>query len=280
MTDLDFSLSDNEFKGLQELISQETGIQISDFKRVFLVARLSPRLKELGFHRFNEYLGLLQDPVYNKEEIGKLINRITTNETRFFREKHHFEYLSRTYLPSLVQTGRIPKKIFFWSAGCATGEEAYTLAMVLSEFKNSYPWIEPRILATDIDSEALNKARTGLFPEKAAAQIPPDSLKKYFLKGVKEWTGWIKTRAALKEMISFQYLNLHKPGPLSLGPFNGIFCRNVLIYFLPASREKSLELFRRSLLPEGLLFLGHSENIFDKEEDFRSLGETIYQRIE
>lgn len=279
MADLAEPLSDNEFKELKNLIRKEAGIQISDFKKVFLVARLSPRLKELGLHRVKEYLRLLQGPESKKKEIGHLINRITTNETMFFRENHHFEYLNRTYLPSLVRADQTPKKILFWSAGCATGEEAYSLAMVLSDFGKNHPWIQPRILATDIDSEALTKARAGLFPEKSAEPIPPPFLKKYFLKGVKEWTGWIKARSLLKGLITFEYFNLHKPADLSWGPFNGIFCRNVLIYFFPDSRKKILEVFYRSLVPSGLLFLGHSEHLFDQEGSFKSLGGTIYQKV-
>lgn len=273
------SLSDNEFKELKNLIGKEAGLQISDFKKIFLVSRLSPRLKELGLPGFKEYLRLLQSPDPQKTEIGHLINRITTNETVFFRENHHFEYLSGTYLPSLVQTDQVPKKIFFWSAGCATGEEAYSLAMVLADFRNNHSWILPRILATDIDSEALAKARAGLFPQKAAEHIPPHFLKGFFLKGVKEWTGWIKARSSLRELITFERFNLHNPERLPGGPFDGIFCRNVLIYFFPASREKILELFHQSLMPDGLLFLGHSEHLFNQETAFRPLGKTVYQKI-
>lgn len=279
MTPLALSLSDNEFKDLKNLIGKEAGIQISDFKKMFLVSRLLPRLRELGLRNFKEYLRMLEGPDFKNAEIGNLINRITTNETRFFREKHHFEYLSRDYLPSLVRGEQIPRTIYFWCAGCATGEEAYSLAMVLSDFKQDHPWIQPRILATDIDSEALSKAQAGLFPEKAAEHIPPLLLKKYFLKGVQEWTGWIKARSFLKGLITFERFNLHKPGSFSVGPFNGIFCRNVLIYFLPVSREKILEVFFQRLTPTGLLFLGHSEHLLDQGSAFRPLGNTIYQKI-
>ena len=151
--------------------------------------------------------------------------------------------------------------------------------MILSEFKKKYPWIQPRILATDIDSRALDKAQAGLFPEKAATFIPPPLLKKYFLKGIKEWDGWIKARSLIKDLITFEYFNLHKPNDLSWGPFDGIFCRNVLIYFLPRSQEKILEFFFQKTIPTGLLFLGHSELLFDKEEMFRTLEKTIYQKI-
>ena len=151
--------------------------------------------------------------------------------------------------------------------------------MILSEFKKKYPWVQPRILATDIDSRALDKARAGLFPEKATRYIPPQFLKKYFLKGVKEHSGWIKARTLLKELITFEYFNLHKPRNLSWGTFDGIFCRNVLIYFLPQSQEKIQEVFYQSLVPDGLLFLGHSELLFEKEAVFKSLGKTIYQKI-
>jgi chemotaxis protein methyltransferase CheR len=151
--------------------------------------------------------------------------------------------------------------------------------MILSDFKKKYPWIQPRILATDIDSKALDKAQAGLFPERAARYIPPPLLKKYFLKGIRERSGRIKAQSQLKELITFEYFNLHKPGNLSWGSFNGIFCRNVLIYFLPQSQEDIQEVFYQSLIPDGLLFLGHSELLFDREGVFRSLGKTIYQKI-
>lgn len=279
MTHLVPSLSDKEFKGLKDLIGREAGIQISDFKKMFLVSRLLPRLRELGLQNFKEYLRLLENSDFKKAELGHLINRITTNETRFFRENHHFEYLRREYFPSLVRVDQVPRRIFFWCAGCATGEEAYSLAMVLADFRQDHPGLQIRILATDIDSEALNKARAGLFPEKAAEHIPTPLLKKYFLKGVGEWTGWIKAGSLLKGLIAFEPFNLHKPGSFSEGPFEGIFCRNVLIYFQPVSREKILEVFFQRLTPSGLLFLGHSEHLLDKRAIFRPLGNTIYQKL-
>ncbi len=272
-------LTDSDFQALRTFIAGEAGIQLSEFKKVFLISRLSPRIKVLGLSSFKEYLRLLHNPDSKREELGHLINQITTNETRFFRENHHFEFLTENYLPSLVRDDDTPRRISFWCAGCATGEEAYSLAMILSDFKKKYPWLQPHILATDIDSKALDKAKAGLFPEKAARYIPPRQLKKYFLKGVKERSGWIKARSLLKELISFEYFNLHKPGNLSRGPFDGIFCRNVLIYFLPQSQENVQEVFYQNLIPDGLLFLGHSEILFGREDAFRTLGKTTYQKI-
>lgn len=272
-------LSNADFVALRKLITHEAGIRISDFKKAFLISRLSPRLKELGLKSIKDYLRLLQSPDFQKDEIGLLINRVTTNETRFFRESHHFDYLADTYLPSLVRSDRIPRWITFWSAGCATGEEAYSLAMVLSDFQINCPWIQTRILATDIDSKALSKAQAGLYSEKAAVNIPAPFLRKYFLKGVDEWAGRIKARSLLKGRISFEYFNLHKPGTLPWGPFEAIFCRNVLIYFPPEEQDKILGIFHRNLIPDGLLFLGHSEILFEREKIFKPLGGTIYRKI-
>lgn len=272
-------LSQKEFDELKDLIGKEVGIQISDFKKIFLISRLSPRLNELGLRTFRDYLELFQNPDFKKEELGKLINRVTTNETRFFRENQHFEYLRQVYLPSLVSENHVPKKISFWSAGCATGEEAYSLAMVLVDFCKDYPGLRPQVTATDIDSEALSKAQSGLFTENSAQNIPPPFLKKFFLKGVKEWTGFIKARPVLKETVFFEHFNLHKPGTISGKFFDGIFCRNVLIYFLPRTRERVLEMFHQWLNPAGLLFLGHSEQLFDQGDFFKPLGNTIYQKV-
>jgi chemotaxis protein methyltransferase CheR len=273
-------LNDSDFSALRKLIAEEAGIQLSEFKKVFLMSRLSPRIKNLGLSNVRSYLKLLDNPESQKEEIGHLINQITTNETRFFRENHHFTFLTEDYLPALIGEDTSPRKLSFWCAGCATGEEAYSLAMVLSEFRKRHPWVQPSILATDIDSIALDKARAGLFPERATRDIPAVFLKKYFLKGVRERSGWIKTRSRLKELITFEYFNLHKPKIFSWGPFDGIFCRNVLIYFLPQAQEKVQEVFYQNLLPTGLLFLGHSEVIFEKDHIFKSLGKTIYQKKE
>ena len=272
-------LIDSDFQALRTLIAGEAGIQLSEFKKIFLISRLLPRIKELGLSSFKEYLRLLHNPDSQKREIGHLINQITTNETRFFRENHHFEFLAEDYLPALVREDTTPRRISFWCAGCATGEEAYSLAMILSGFKKKYPWVQPRILATDIDSKALDKAKAGLFPEKASGDIPIPFLKTYFLKGVKEHSGWIKARSLLREMITFEYFNLHKPGDLSWRPFDGIFCRNVLIYFFPQSQENVQEVFYQNLIPNGLLFLGHSEILFGREDAFRTLGKTTYQKI-
>ncbi|MEW6184309.1 MAG: protein-glutamate O-methyltransferase [Thermodesulfobacteriota bacterium] len=273
---LSLELQDDDFLSLRDVIAQEAGIRLTDFKRVFLQSRLTPRLRELGINNFKDYIHLLKPPAAQKEEIGLLINQITTNETRFFRENHHFEYLKETYLPPrLPETGGAPS-FRFWSAGCATGEEAYSLAMTLSEIQSHTPGMAWHILATDIDSQALNKAQAGLFPEKCASHIPPIFLKKFFLKGVDERSGWIKVRSSIRERITFEYFNLHKPKDLPWGPFDGIFCRNVLIYFLPQSLERILAFFHRHLKPGGVLFLGHSEILFGQEDFFKGLGRTIY----
>ncbi len=271
-----WKLDQADFSLLRDLIAREAGIRLSDFKKAFLISRLSPRLQELGLVRFQDYLPRLHHPTQGKEEIGVLINRITTNETRFFREGHHFEYLRHSYLPSLpLDNG--PPVLSFWSAGCATGEEAYSLAMTLDDYPFP-PGSKWRILATDIDSQALGQAQVGLFPAARARQIPPRLLKRYCLKGVGKQSSWIKIRPTLRRRVFFQYFNLHQPGFLPFSPFDGIFCRNVLIYFFPEAREKVIDLFHRFLKSGGLLFLGHSEILFGREDQFQALGQTIYQK--
>ncbi len=273
------TISHKAFKILQELISREAGIKLSDFKKVFLVSRLTPRLKALGCTNFNEYLEVLTDPATHGREVGQLINRITTNETRFFREKHHFEFLTRSYLPTWTESGSFIRKLSLWSAGCATGEEAYSLAMTLSDFARNRPSLWFNIWATDIDQEALHKARKGVYPAKTAQSIPTDFLKSFFLKGIQEQAGLIKIRPSLQKQIAFESFNLHRPAAVRRGPFEIIFCRNVLIYFQPLVREKVAHFFYQNLRPSGLLFLGHSENLLELKELFKPLGKTVYQRI-
>jgi len=273
------TISPKAFRILQELIAREAGIKLSDFKKVFLVSRLTPRLKALGCANFNEYLEVLADPATHGCELGLLINRITTNETRFFREKHHFDFLVRNYLPTWTESGSFIRKLSLWSAGCATGEEAYSLAMTQSDFAKNHPSLWYHIWATDIDQEALHQARQGVYPAITAQSIPAHFLKTYFLKGVQEQTGLIKVRPSLQKPIAFESFNLHRPAAVRRGPFEIIFCRNVLIYFQPLVREKVLHFFYQNLRPSGLLFLGHSENLWEMKELFKPLGKTVYQRI-
>jgi chemotaxis protein methyltransferase CheR len=273
------TISQKAFKTIQELISHEAGIKLSDFKKAFLISRLTPRLKALGCAGFHDYLEILTNPAAQAHELGQLINRITTNETRFFREKHHFDFLVRSYLPARFESGSSPRKFSIWSAGCATGEEAYSLAMVLADLARDRPFFSYSIWATDIDQEALGRARQGIFPDRAARSIPDPFLKNYCLKGAGERAGLIKIRPSLRKAVAFDYFNLNRPTSVPRGPFEAIFCRNVLIYFQPPVRDKVVRFFHRHLRPAGLLFLGHSENLWDMKDAFKPLGKTMYQRI-
>jgi len=276
-------LGPEEFGELRRLVYESIGVNLTEPKKALVVSRLSRRLKELGLDTFAQYLRYLK---YNPQESGIFFNCITTNVTSFFREAHHFEYLQNTFLPAL-ESGLAQKtadgKIRAWSAGCSTGEEPYTLAMVLEDFfKGKKKW-EFTILATDINTEALEKAQRGIYRQQEVKGISYDYLKKHFKLGTGPNQGLFKVKDNLQKMITFTQLNLASLEKYPVGdPFNFIFCRNVFIYFDRPTRARVLKRFYQHLLPGGRLFLGHSESIDLTDEEsgrWRSVKHTVYEKL-
>ncbi|MEW5816299.1 MAG: protein-glutamate O-methyltransferase CheR [Spirochaetota bacterium] len=268
-----YTISDREFKLFQELIYRETGIFLPAEKKLLLVSRLSKRLRALGLSNFSRYYDYLHASPDTAQELIMMINRITTNKTDFFREPHHFEYLKNELFPQFKRDNQ--KNIRIWSAGCSTGEEAYSLALTVAEIFGEKPVEDIKILATDLDTSVLEWAEKGIFTPERVTPIPKLLLAKYMSK-LNDGSWEIKT--TIKRMIYFRRLNLITPKfPFTHG-FDIIFCRNVLIYFKKEDRFALIEKLHSVLRENGCLFLGHSESLLNNNLGFQLLRNTIYRK--
>jgi chemotaxis protein methyltransferase CheR len=267
-------MSDREFRAFRELVYRESGIHISEFKRELLTARLSRRIRVLGMLRFGEYLALVER---ESRERVEMLDRLVTNETRFFREPVQFEYLETQLLPrwrAEATEQRRPRRVRVWSAGCSTGQEPYSIAMVLLAHLEGW---DIEVVATDLSGRALRQAIAGVWPIIKATEIPEQYLKAHMLRGVRAQSGTMSATDALRAVIRFQRLNLHDELP-QLGTFDLIFCRNVLIYFDAASRTKAVTRILSRLGPAGYLFLGHSESLLSSGLRLRPMAPSVYSR--
>lgn len=265
---------DDVFIKFKELIYQEAGIKLTDLKKALIQARLSKRLRLLGLSSYRDYYQYLIDN-YNDEKI-EFINAITTNKTEFFREFKHFEYMRDYCLPDFQERGR--KTIKIWSAGCSTGEEAYSIAITVREFFGFAKTPEIKILATDIDTNVLEKAYSGLYSLEQVKDIDVSVLKKYFMRGTGVNEGLFKVKDEIRKMVTIRRLNLLDGSYPMKGKMDIIFCRNVIIYFDRPTQKVLFERFSRYLDDDGYLFIGHSENLTSITNRFTLLGHTIYRK--
>ncbi len=265
----EFAFSDQDFAALRTLVRSVTGINLSDAKRELVYGRLSRRLRALGLGSFREYRALLERD--GEQEMVQFCNAITTNLTAFFREAHHFEFLAN-HLESLPRTGT--RRLRIWSAGCSTGEEAYSIAMTAREALPEPERWDVKILATDLDSNVLAHAQQGVYGADRVRGLSEQRLRSFFSKGA----GTFTVRPELARMIVFKQLNLMEPFPMR-GPLDAIFCRNVVIYFDKDTQRDLFARFARLQPPDALLFLGHSESLFRVSGDYALLGKTMYRRV-
>lgn len=275
------SLTDEEFKELRELIYRSIGVNLTEAKKMLVISRLSKRLKQLRLTSIHQYLMYIKK---HPEEKEILFNLITTNVTKFFRESHHFDYLTNVFLPNFekkVQNKQLPKRLRIWSSASSTGEEPYTIAMVLLEyFKAKRDW-HVEILASDINTETLKKASIGIYKKQEIVDIPYPLLTKYFKLGQGKNEGLFKVKDNLKELITFKRINLAMEMPYPIHqPLHIIFCRNVFIYFNKETQENIIRRFYNLLENEGLLILGHSESISREKclGNWKLVDQTIYQK--
>lgn len=274
------SLSPVLFRKFQQLIQQETGISLGDTKTALLCGRLSRRLRALGISGLEEYFELVVQPEHLSERIA-MIDAITTNETRFFREAKHFELLQTQVIPfwlRAAQQGLRPKMIRVWSAACSSGEEPYSVAMLLAAHLVPEQDWSVTILATDISTRMLERARAGIYHIAKSTDIPERLLKSFMLKGIAKEEGQMKVMPSIQEMVEFQRLNLAQGPYPPDGYFDLILCRNVLIYFDVESKHKALQRLTRCLTSNGLLFLGHAENLSGIRSPLRSVGTAVYAK--
>lgn len=271
----EFRFTDQDFHFLRELVAQASGICLKDAKRELLYGRVARRVRALGLKSFAEYCERLRGDETG-EEIEALINAVTTNVTSFFRERHHFDYLSEVLLPSLLRTRAETKRLRLWSAGCSTGAEPYSIAMIVGELLPPQCGWDVKILATDIDSEVLKISKAGIYLEKEIENVPLKLRRRWFLRGRGSMAGRVRVKDELKHYVIFRRHNLLGPWPMK-GPFEAIFCRNVVIYFGEEAKRQIYEHFADVLAPDGHLFLGHAECLFRVCDRFESLGQTIYR---
>ncbi len=269
----EFSFSEREFKFLAGLVSRHTGIQLADGKKDMVYSRLVRRLRALKLQSFAEYCELVQSDV-GADEVGNLVNALTTNLTSFFREGHHFEHLHDKVLLPLIASAPKTKRLRIWSAGCSAGMESYSIAMtVKSALKNLSSW-DAKILATDIDTNMLVTGKEAKYNADQLDNIPLE----YHADVSNSGDNKIIMSDELREMVSFKQLNLLEKWPMS-GHFDVIFCRNVVIYF---DKQTQRILFNRmaDLIKEnGWLYIGHSENLHKVCDRFEPIGHTIYRKI-
>ena len=271
----EFAFGNEDFEALRKLVKELTGINLSDQKRELVYGRLARRLRALHLRTFAEYRDLLASD--GGREIGEFCNAITTNLTSFFRESHHFDYLREQVLQPLAAQRASRRRVRIWSAGCSTGEEAYSLAMtVIESFPDLRTW-DVKILATDLDSDVLAKAQRGVYTADRVRSIGPQRLGRFFVEKRGKDGVLYEVSAELSALITFKQLNLMHPLPMK-GPLDAIFCRNVVIYF---DKDTQRELFSRVATlqrPGDLLFLGHSESLFKVSESYTPIGKTVYRR--
>ena len=276
-------MSEADFRQFRDLIYQLTGISMSDVKRNLVQSRLQRRLRYHDLATFREYFALLSDEQLNADEIGEFVNCVTTNTTSFFREKHHFEFVTRKILPdwaSRVKSREVDPVLRIWHAGCSSGEEPYTLSITMNEAagqgQGDLKWKQ---LASDIDTGVLQAAASGVYDAERAEDIPVDLRRKYFLRGTGDRQEQYKAKPILREPITFRQINLmDDEWPIrSSVKFDMIWCRNVVIYFDKATQRQLFAKFQQRLAPGGYLFIGHSESLLGVSSAFESLGQTIYR---
>lgn len=273
-----FVMSDDDFKRIREWIRNMTGIKISDAKRQMVYSRLSKRLRDLGFNEFKDYLDYIESDV--DDEVVNFKNAITTNLTSFFREPHHFDYLKENVLPDISARAALGRKeLRIWSAGCSTGEEAYSIAFTLDQFFSSQAGWDIKILATDIDTNVLQHGREGVYLSEKIKDIDPALVKKIF-EPAKEDALTLRVKERFRNMVTFNQLNLMAPDWPMKKKFDAIFCRNVMIYFDKPTQNELVTRYWHLLKEGTCLFIGHSESLFGVSEKFKLMGKNIYRRLD
>lgn len=262
---MEFTIAERDFTRLRTLLHDLVGINLSSEKKPLVASRLARRLKQYQLDDLGSYLERLRsDPA----ELQTAVDLLTTNETYFFREPKHFDFLRAHVLP----TARPGRTFRVWSAACSSGEEPYTLAMVLAEALGKVSW---EILATDISTRVLETARAGIYPMERAKNIPPQFLTNHCLKGVRSQEGTFKIDRPLRERVTFRHLNLNTRLP-SLGEFDLIFLRNVMIYFDAKTKQRIVEQILATLRSGGHLVIGHSESLNGITEAVRMIQPSVY----
>jgi chemotaxis protein methyltransferase CheR len=269
-------LSDAEFIQLSQLVHRHAGINLSPQKKELVRSRLTKILRTRAIPNFKEYYRMvLQDS--SGAELAHLLDAISTNQTAFWREPRHFEFLAQELLPVWRRQKTGPLRWRFWSAGCSSGEEPYTLAMVILHALKSADTTGVKIHASDINTQVLAQARQGVYPLARVDPLPLEWRRQFFQKGMNRWEGFVRVKAEVRQMVEFFRLNLMESFPFK-EEFDVIFCRNVMIYFEKATQTELIGKFYSCLKPGGYLFIGHSESLCNINHRFAYVKPTIYRK--
>ena len=273
-------MSDGEFQRFSAFIYQECGIKMLPAKKAMLQTRLQKRLRQLGMDSFRQYAEYLFSPEGRKTELFAMIDVVTTNKTDFFRESGHFDYLTGIALPELLrrQRSRARNRVMLWSAGCSTGEDPYTLAMVMNEFAGQFPGLDYMILATDISTQVLEKAKTAIYNEERVAPIPEALKTKYLLRSKDKNNDAVRIVSELRSQVCFKRLNFMDDDFGIRETMDIIFCRNVIIYFDRRTQEALLCRLCNHLVPGGYIFMGHSETLNGMDIPLTPVSASVYRK--
>lgn len=277
MSSHDENISTRDYARLCGLIYDKAGIRLGTDKKTMLEVRIKRRLKALDLGSYSQYCDYLFGQGL-KEELVPLIDVVTTNKTDFFREPKHFNFLVESALPDLTAHDSGGRPLLIWSAGCSSGEEPYTLAMVLSEYGLTHPGFRFRILATDISTNVLAKAEMGIYSNEVVSPVPSSLKRKYLMIGKAPGSNQVRVVPELRRLIEFRRLNFMDADYRMTEKADAIFCRNVIIYFDRPTQEKVLQRLSRQLVPRGYMFVGHAETLHDMDLPLTPVAPALYRR--
>lgn len=268
-------IDDKEFQQISSLMYECCRVNLHEGKKTLVQSRLNKRLRQLGLADFRDYFAYLRE---HDEEILAMVDCLTTNHTQFFRGPEHFEFLKTRICPRLRQADG--ERIRIWSAGCSSGEEAYTIAMVLKDSIEDLGSRDALILATDISRQSLDRARHGIYQKQGLGQVPPELRMRYFdiVEGAEPGRADFRVKEEIAKLVRFRFLNLATDWPM-IHPFDVIFCRNVMIYFDRDSQKELIERFWRVLKPGGFLVVGHCESLTGMMHEYAFVQPTIYRKL-
>ncbi len=274
------TLSDREFQRFSGFIYDHTGIKMPPVKKTMLEARLQKRLKANSIASFEEYADFVFSQQGRASELIHLIDVVTTNKTDFFREPAHFDFLVKTALPAILDSrgNSVREPVRIWSAGCSTGEEPYTMAMVLSEFAAGMPDFRVAITASDICTQVLQTAKTAIYPEERTDPIPLNFKRKYLMRSREKTKSLVRIAPQVRSLVSFRRINFMDDDFGISEKMDIIFCRNVVIYFDKPTQQTLMRKFHKQLKPGGYLFIGHSETLSGLDVDFKAVASTVYRK--
>lgn len=274
-------ISDRDFRRLRDLIYDECGINLVPAKKTLLSLRLRKRLRTLDMDSFGQYYDYVSSAEGRTGEMVHMLDVISTNKTDFFRESKHFDYLGKEILSGMVQRGcwKSGRRLNVWSAGCSSGEEPYTIAMVLANVATGRNAGDFSVFATDISTRMLETARKGIYPESAIEPVPAVFKHKYLMRGKGSHAGFSRVVPELRNRLQFQRINLNNGRNFGIKTrMDIIFCRNVIIYFDRETQKKLFEKFYTQLVPGGYLFIGHSESLHGINNQFKPVAAATYRK--